>query len=46
MAAHGLIIRGGAVIDRHHRVLTDHDKPDAFRMVGTTEDWWKAAQQS
>lgn len=27
-------------------VLTDDDKPDAFRMGGTTEDWWKAAQQS
>ena len=27
-------------------VLTDDDKPDAIRMGGTTEDWWKAAQQS
>lgn len=24
-------------------VLTDDDKPEAFRMGGTTEDWWKAA---
>lgn len=26
-------------------VLADDDKPDAFRMGGTTVDWWKAAQQ-
>ncbi len=25
-------------------VLTDHDKPEAFRLTATTEDWWKAAQ--
>ena len=25
-------------------VLTDDDKPDAFRMGATTEDWWKAAE--
>ena len=26
-------------------VLTDDDKPEAFRMGGTTKDWWKAASQ-
>lgn len=25
-------------------ILTDEDKPEAFRMGATTEDWWKAAQ--
>ena len=25
-------------------VLTDDDKPEAFRLTATTETWWKAAQ--
>ena len=24
-------------------VLTDDDKPEAFRLTATTETWWKAA---
>ena len=27
-------------------ILTDDDKPEAFRLGATTEDWWKAAEAS
>jgi hypothetical protein len=28
------------------RVLTDEDKPEAFRLGATTDTWWEAARRA